>query len=213
MTIKDLLLPACLTLLIASGSIVIYRMAFRSAKNPRGSKACELKTNMRKLWTDHAIWTQKYIISSLSNAPGMKYTRDRLNKNVLDLGDILGEYYGANKASEFSVLLQDHVSFLADMIDAIKLKDKEKISETNSRWQNNSEKIAKFLNQINNNFATNDLLNQLKELLRLSTEIITAYGNNKFENQIIIFDQTLDQTIKIADALTNGIAKQFTGKF
>jgi hypothetical protein len=39
-----------------------------------------LRTNMRKLWADHAIWTRRYAVSALEDAPDMAAAKERLLK-------------------------------------------------------------------------------------------------------------------------------------
>ena len=34
--------------------------------------ASALKQDMRKLWTDHVVWTRDYIIAAAADAPGQR---------------------------------------------------------------------------------------------------------------------------------------------
>src|SRR5688572_26705803 len=49
--------------------------------------AATLKQDMRKLWTDHVVWTRDYIVAALGDHPGAQASANRLLKNQEDIGD------------------------------------------------------------------------------------------------------------------------------
>lgn len=213
MTIKDLLLPIGIVSLIAAGAITIDRVFLRSGGNHAGSKTCALKTTMRKLWADHVIWTREYIVSTIAQAEDNKDVTERLMKNQLDIGDAFGQFYGADAGNEFTVLLKDHITLAAEVVAAAKAGNQEKLREADARWHKNAEDMSHFLNKANNNWTMNDLMAMFNDHLRLTTDEATARLKKEWKKDIKTFDDVFDQIMKMADMITNGIIKQFPGKF
>jgi hypothetical protein len=58
-----------------------------------------LRQDMRKLWSDHVIWTRMYVISAVGDQPDKKATTERLLKNQEDIGKAIGAYYGDEPGS------------------------------------------------------------------------------------------------------------------
>jgi hypothetical protein len=64
-----------------------------------GDAAAALKEDMRKLWTDHVVWTRDYIIAAIGDQPDAKAAADRLMKNQEDIGTAVARFYGAPAVS------------------------------------------------------------------------------------------------------------------
>src|SRR5262245_36018790 len=56
--------------------------------------AVTLRQDMRKLWTDHVVWTRCYIIAALGDQPDAQAAANRLMRNQDDLGNAVAKYYG-----------------------------------------------------------------------------------------------------------------------
>jgi hypothetical protein len=55
--------------------------------------AVTLRQDMRKLWTDHVIWTRDYIVAAVADHPGAQAAAGRLMKNQEDIGAAVAKYY------------------------------------------------------------------------------------------------------------------------
>jgi hypothetical protein len=80
---------------------------------------------MRKLWTDHVVWTRDYIVAAVDDKPDAMAAANRLMRNQEDIG----------KA----------VAPRADLIKAAKAGDRTAQQQADSRWQHNAMAIATFL--------------------------------------------------------------------
>jgi len=210
---KESGLAIAIVILTGISAITVDRFFFRSGSNVATSKSCDLKTTMRKLWADHVIWTREYIVSTVANAEDNKDVSDRLIKNQVDIGDAIGQYYGATAGNELTVLLKDHILIAVDVVAAAKSNNQEKLREVDARWHKNAEDIAHFLSKVNNNWIINDLMAMFKDHLRLTTAEAVARIKKEWKNDIKTFDEVFEQIMKMADMLTDGIIKQFPGKF
>src|SRR5207248_3414214 len=85
-----------------------------------GGAAAILKQDMRKLWTDHVVWTRDYIIAAVGDQPDAPAAAARLMKNQEDIGNAIAKYYGAPAGQQLTTLLKEHISIAVDLIKAAK---------------------------------------------------------------------------------------------
>src|SRR5690349_6385745 len=109
------------------------------------SAELKLRQDMRKLWTDHVVWTRDYII--VADAPDAKAAADRLMKNQEDIGTAVAGFYGRAAGDKLTGLLKKHILIAVDLIKAAKAGDQAKQNDENQKWQQNGEEIAAFLAQ------------------------------------------------------------------
>src|SRR5215210_1295677 len=94
----------------------------------------ELKTAMRKLWSDHVLWTRQYIVSAVLDDPSAKAASVRLLKNQEDIGNAIVPYYGAAAGTKLTDLLKQHILIAVDLVAAAKAGDNAKKSDADARW-------------------------------------------------------------------------------
>jgi hypothetical protein len=211
---KNLITSIIFAALIAVGAVTVDRYFLRSCSSGSVTpKACALKTAMRKLWADHVIWTREYIVSAVADAQDNKDVTERLMKNQADIGDAIGQFYGADAGNALTVLLKDHISLAGEVVTAAKAGNQEKLRDADARWHKNAEDMSHFLNKANNDWTVNELLTMFNDHLRLTTDEATARIKKEWKKDIKAFDEIFDQIMKMADMFTTGIIKQFPGKF
>ena len=172
-----------------------------------------LRDAMRRLWTDHVVWTRGYIIAATTNDPGTPQVAARLMRNQEDIGNAVKSYYGEAAGAKLTNLLKEHISIAVDLVAAAKAGDNAKVAEADRRWHNNSAEIATFLSSANPNWPRETLRTMLDEHLRLTTEEAKARLEKRWADDTRVFDQILDQALHMADALSDGIIKQFPNRF
>ena len=172
-----------------------------------------LREDMRKLWTDHVVWTREYIIAAAADAPDQKAAADRLMKNQEDIGAAIGGIYGKAAGDQLTVLLKDHISIAVDVIKAAKASDKTGLAAADAKWQKNGEDIADFLSKANPNWPRATLVDMMKTHLSTTTTEVTARLNKDWAADVRAFDEVYRHILMMSDALAEGIAKQFPAKF
>src|SRR4051812_26964600 len=117
-------------------SVVVFVVALavavpnvQAAQKGSGAKrtteaAFTLREDMRKLWTDHVVWTRDYIIAAVADQPDATAAAGRLMKNQEDIGQAVASYYGAAAGAQLTALLKQHISIAVDLIKAAKAGDK-----------------------------------------------------------------------------------------
>jgi hypothetical protein len=168
---------------------------------------------MRKLWTDHVVWTRAYIVAAVAGEPDAQAAAARLMKNQEDIGGAVASFYGAPAGQQLTTLLKEHISIAVDVIKAAKAGDKSAQQTADTRWQENAVQIADFLSKANPNWPRATLVDLMKMHLSTTTAEVVARLNKNWEGDVQAFDRVYEHILKMADALTDGIVKQFPQKF
>jgi hypothetical protein len=186
---------------VATGDVALVR-----------TKAVELKEGMRRLWTDHVVWTRGYIVAAVANDPSASAQSARLLRNQEDIGNAIKPFYGADAGNKLTALLKDHIMIAVDLVNAAKAGDNTKVADADRRWHDNARDIATFLSGANPNWSRDALLMMLNEHLTLTTQEATARIEKRWTDDANTFDKILTQAIHMADELAAGIVKQFPSK-
>ena len=179
----------------------------------RSDAAATLKQDMRKLWTDHVVWTRDYIIAAVADQPDAQAAANRLMKNQEDIGAAVAKFYGPAAGTQLTTLLKEHISIAVDLIKAAKAGDKSGQQQADGKWQQNAVQIADFLSKANPNWPRATLLDMMKMHLSTTTDEVVARLNKNWEGDVRAFDAVYDHILKMSDAIAEGIVKQFPDKF
>jgi len=180
---------------------------------PKKPSAASLKQDLRKLWSDHVIWTRDYIIAAAADAPDAQAAAARLMKNQEDIGAAVGSYYGAAAGTKMTELLKQHISIAVDLIKAAKSGDKAALGAADAKWQQNGVEIADFLAKANPNWPRATLVDMMKTHLSTTTNEVVARLGKNWDGDVKAFDAVYNHILMMSDAIADGIVKQFPSKF
>ena len=188
--------------------------AVGTAGDPVHSEAViALKQDMRKLWTDHVVWTRAYVVAALGDQPDAQAAAARLLKNQEDIGKAVAKFYGDAAGQQLTTLLKEHITIAVDLVKAAKTGDKSGQQQADSRWQQNAVQSAEFLSKANPNWPRATLVDMMNMHLSTTTTEVVARLNKNWEEDVRAFDVVYDHILKMSDALAEGIVKQFAEKF
>lgn len=177
-------------------------------------KGAELHDAMRRLWSDHVLWTRLFLVSAAGDMPDKDATTKRLLRNQEDIGNGIKTFYGADAATKLTALLKDHITVAADLIAALKAKDSAKTEDLKAKWSANADEIAAFLAKANpKSWPLEDAKSMMQEHLSLTTDEVSARLNKDWDADIAAYDKIHEQSMKMADMLSDGIRTQFPEKF
>jgi len=115
--------------------------------------------------------------------------------------------------NKLTALLKEHIRIAGKVVDATKKNKQADLKKYNAEWYKNADEIAKFLSSANPNWNEQELKDLLYKYLELLTEMIQARAKKDWDADISAFDRGEDHIVTLADALTEGIIKQFPNQF
>lgn len=178
------------------------------------ASANELRTNLRTLWEDHAMYTRNVILNIIDDLPGTEAAVARLLKNQDDIGNAIKPLYGDVAGKKLSELLREHILIAADLLKAAKLGRQDEFGAANSNWIKNGNDIAAFLSAANpENWKPEEMKKMMNEHLRLTTGEAVARLNKDYVTDIEAYDKTRAELMEMSDMLAIGIIRQFPEKF
>jgi hypothetical protein len=174
----------------------------------------DLALAMDKLWEDHVTWTRMYIISVTGDLPDADFAAQRLLQNQVDIGDAIKPIYGDEAGEQLTSLLNDHILIAAELLSAGKAGDNDKFEDAKTRWYDNGEQIAAFLNSANpKNWPLSHMQAMMKAHLDKTLEEAVARLNGDWAADIAAYDQIHEDILHMAGMLTEGIIAQFPNEF
>jgi hypothetical protein len=177
-------------------------------------KGVALRTDMRKLWEDHIIWTRLAIISLETGAPDTEATVARLLRNQTDIGNAIKPYYGDAAGKALTQQLRAHILIAADVIAAAKAGDRTKLAAAQERWTKNADRIAVVLNSVNPRYWKLAALKaEMHMHLQLTTKEAVARLQGNWNADVAAYDAVHRHILHMSDLLTDGIVKQFPARF
>ena len=174
---------------------------------------CALRTALRKLWADHAIWTRQYIVAFASDGQDTGGAATRLLKNQEHIGNAIVPFYGEVAGARLTDLLKQHILIAVDLLTAAKAGDDAEFQRQDQRWSQNAEEIATFLSGANPNWPKNDVVDLLSVHLKLTKDEAVARLTGKWDDDVVAFDDIFTEIMTVSDTLADGIVKQFPERF
>jgi hypothetical protein len=175
--------------------------------------AVALRQDMRKLWTDHVVWTRDYIVAAVGDQPDAKSAAARLLKNQEDIGQAVARVYGKEAGDKLTALLKEHITIAVDLIKFAKAGDNTSQQQADAKWHKNGEDIADFLSQANPNWPRATLVEMMNKHLSTTTDEVVARLTKNWDADVKAFDAVYEHILAMSDTLTDGIVKQFPEKF
>jgi len=173
----------------------------------------QLTQELRRLWSEHVIWTREYVVAAVDNHPSAAAAAARLLRNQEDIGKAVALFYGDAAGQQLATLLKEHITVAVDVVKAAKGGDKAAYAKADEAWQQNAVAIAEFLSKANPNWPRAVLVDMMKEHLTTTTATVVARLNKDWEADARAFDKVYAHILHMSDALAAGIVKQFPGKF
>ena len=195
---------------VAVAACATAAMSTATAPSPASA---QLHDAMRKLWSDHVVWTRLYIVSAVAGDASAQTAANRRLRNQEDIGNAIVPYYGAAAGTQLTNLLKQHILIAVDLVTAAKAGDQAKVADADRRWHANADDLATFLSGANPNWPKATVLSMLNQHLALTTQEATARIQGRWSDDAATFDSIFNQILGMADALSDGIVKQFPNRF
>lgn len=172
---------------------------------------CLLKSDLRKLWYDHSVWSRTLILGIVDELPGGEEAFIRLLENQDDKSRLLSPYLSETAGAQLLVLLKAHTHLMGEVVRAIKNNTTSQFDNASKRWFANGEELA-FLLSAHINLPREELSMLLQEHLTLTKAMALQRMDKNYGAEIIAYDKVNNHLLLISDLLAEGIIKQFSEK-
>lgn len=165
------------------------------------------KEMLRKLFTDHALYTKFYIESALQSLPDLDVITTRLLQNQTDIGNFVKPIIGEQNGNILAELLKEHILAAADAVNAVKGGNKTTIDDVVKKVFNNSTQVSKFLSYLNPEKLPYDtVLKMFNMHNQYVIDMTTAHSQKKYDKEIKLFDEYYDQILDFSDTLNSALS-------
>jgi hypothetical protein len=207
-----------LALLAVAGALVGAGVSYAATPHHHTVKATTSRTalhdGMRKLWEDHITWTRLAIVSFAAGDANLPATETRLLRNQTDLGNAIKPYYGAKAGTQLTKLLKEHITGAVALLQAAKSGDANAVAKAKAAWYANGNQIADFLSKANpHSWPRKALRSMMKAHLDETLKEAVDELNGRYAASVSDYEHIHMHILAMADALTNGIVKQFPQRF
>ena len=202
-----------ISLFISTLLLFLSPLQAQMSMNAKSSKSEQLRMAMHKLWEDHIVWTRNVILNIMDDLPGTEQAVNRLLSNQDDIGNAVKPFYGEAGGKELTRLLREHITTAADLLKAAKAGNNTAFDAANKKWIANADEISDFLSKANPNWKLADMKKMMHDHLTLTTDEAVARLKKDYTADVKAYDKVHDEILMMADMLTDGIIKQFPGKF
>lgn len=167
-----------------------------------------LMNRTRQLWTQHVYWTRFFIISTAADLEDLEPVTNRLLQNPKDFAGLLTPIYGRRIAGQFQTLFTQHLLIAADLVNAAKNAEVNKVDDARNRWYQNADEIAGFLSSINPCWDTIKWKSLLYRHLQMTEQEAALRLQGNYTADIRVFDNIENEALKMADYMSCGLIKQ-----
>lgn len=199
--------------IVNSNLIADARGDEQTRENAMEKADIKLKSDMQRLWIEHAWWTRDVIVSKQDNLEDNEIVLKRLLQNQEDIGNILKPYYGEGTCNKLTELLKEHIVIGGQIIDANRKGDNAAVEKLDQKWRQNADEIVEFLGTINPYWKKDELKEMFYSHLKFTTDVANARKNKNWEEDVKIANLNEEHLIHMGNFLTEGIVKQFPEKF
>ena len=172
-----------------------------------------LRTAMRRLWADHAIWTRQYIVAAVAGTPDAEQAAARLLRNQEDIGAAVVPFYGEEAGATLTKYLKEHILIAVELVAAAKDGNNVRFNIFDRKWSRNARTIATFLSKANPYWSKKDVVDLLELHLQLTKGEAVARLQGDWEADVEAFDEIFSELLTLSDALADGIIQQFAERF
>ena len=178
-----------------------------------GTAAEPVRLALRKLWSDHVIWTREYIVAAVAGTPDADAAAGRLLRNQEDIGAAIAGVLRPRRRRAADPLLKEHILIAVDLVAAAKAGDEAAFATHDARWTANVNELAAFLAGANPNWPERDVRDLLGLHLKLTKDEAVARITGDWDADVKAFDDIFTEIMVVADTIHDGLAAQFPERF
>ena len=199
------------TLALASPALT---QAADTSQAPVPARVAATQAALRDLWLGHIFWVRNVVEARLANNAGAaKAAEQQVVDNAKGIAGSIEPYYGKAASEKLFGLLAGHWGAISAYLDATHAGDKAAQDAAFKKLVSNADEISTFLAGANPNLPVDTLRGLLTAHGAHHVDQIKQLKAGQYDQEAKTWAAMKDHMYVIADALANGIAKQFPDKF
>ena len=162
----------------------------------------DFKATLRKLWTDHAVYTVFVIKSIIDDDGDTKFLIPRLMQNQTDIGDQLREFISDKQANELTKLLKEHISLAGEVVSLV--RNKRNTTNKVEELYSNANRVGRFLTSLNP-IVLKDASQMFEDHNTMVIEMTLARFKKDFAKEIRVYDNYYNQILMMSDMIYEAV--------
>ncbi|HLY21176.1 MAG TPA: hypothetical protein VKT83_01805 [bacterium] len=192
--------------------------AHSQAAEPNPAKVAALKMALRDLYINHIFWVRSLVIATRLGEKGAVSEADEYGeKNAKAIGQSIAPFYGQAAGDKFATLFVGHYSAVKAYMQAAFANNFRGNAAGKkaaaAQLTQNASAIAAFVSSANPNLPKGTVYGLLLTHGQQHIMSIDATAKKDWSAEADMWDPMVKHVYTISDALADGIAKQFPGKF
>jgi len=177
-------------------------------------KLADTRAALRDLWIGHVFWVRNVVEARFDNNDAAAAAAERqVVANAHAIAGAIEPFYGKAASDKLFTLLAGHWGAIKGYLDATQAGDKAGQDKALNALLANANEIAEFLGGANPNLPVDVLKSLLTAHGSHHVQQIQEFKAKQFEEEAKTWAAMSHHMYMIADALADGIAKQFPDKF
>lgn len=204
-------------LLSATLALAFTGLASAGTEHATGAAAtvtlADAKAAQRDLWIGHIFWVRNVVEARFDgNANEAKVAEQQVVANAKAIAASIEPFYGKAASEKLFTLLAGHWGAISDYLDATRADSKSGQDSAFKQLASNADAIAVFLGGANPNLPVDVLRGLLMAHGSHHVQQIGEFKAQQFDAEARTWAAMTHHMYVIADALAEGIAKQFPDK-
>lgn len=162
---------------------------------------------LRKLFTDHAVYTKFVITDVLEDLKNTKPDLSRLLENQDEIGKFVGKIVGVSKGRALSSLLREHIQLAGACVITLHEGDTAALHTNIAHLFENSDRIGAFLHSLNPSKlplkAVQKMFHQHNQYV---LDIAIAQQKEQATKVVHLFDKYYDHMMMLSDTLESALS-------
>ena len=177
-------------------------------------KVAATQAALRDLWVGHVFWVRNVAVATMNkDAVAAKVAEAQVVANAKQIAGAIEPFYGKPAGDKLFTLLAGHWGGIKAHIEATAKGDAKAQAAALEQALKNGDEIATFLSDANPNLPKATLLALLSAHVAHHAQQNQQLHDKKYADEAKTWDAMRGHMYVIADALGDGIAKQFPAKF
>jgi hypothetical protein len=177
-------------------------------------KLADARAAQRDLWIGHVFWVRNVVDATFEgDAAAAKAAEAQVVTNAKAIAGSIEPFYGKAASEKLFTLLAGHWGAIKGYLDATHAGDVAKADASFKDLLKNADEIAVFLGGANPNLPVDTLKGLLAAHGAHHVEQIKEFKAKRFDAEAKTWAAMTSHMYVIADALADGLAKQFPDKF